>query len=91
MPKKQERGAVATSQVNGIKSRKITQEDEVLNHLKKHGSITSMTAFRLYDITRLSAKIFTLRKRGYEIETLRETSPISGKTYGRYILREEVA
>ena len=88
MPKKEERGAVATSQNNNIKPRRISQEDEVLNHLRKYGSITSMTAFRMYDITRLSAKVFELRKDGYEIMTLREKSP-NGKTYGRYVLREE--
>ena len=90
MPKKEERGAVATSQVNNTKPRRVSQEDEVLNHLRKYGSITSMTAFRMYDITRLSAKVFTLRKRGYDIRTLRETSP-SGKVYGRYVLKEEIA
>lgn len=88
MPKKEERGAVATSQNNSIKPRRISQEDMVLEHMRRYGSITSMTAFRMYDITRLSAKVFILRKRGNDIITLRETSP-SGKNYGRYVLREE--
>lgn len=90
MPKKEERGAVATSQVHDTKPRRITQEDIVLNHMRKYGSITSMTAFRLYDITRLSAKIYNLREDGYDILTMREVSP-SGKHYGRYVLKEEVA
>ena len=90
MPKKEERGAVATSQINNTKPRRISQEDVVLKHLREHGSITSMTAFRLYDITRLSAKVFNLREDGYDIMTLREVSP-SGKHYGRYVLREEKA
>lgn len=89
MPKKGTRGVETTSQVNPI--RKATQEQEVLEHLRRYGSITSMTAFRLYDITRLAAKVFTLRKRGYDIEMVRETNPISGKSYGRYYLKEDIA
>ena len=42
---------------------------EVLKHLKVKGSITSLEAFELYGATRLSAIIFNLRKKGYNIET----------------------
>ena len=90
MPKKEERGAVASPQVHDTKPRRISQEDIVLNHMRKYGSITSMTAFRLYDITRLSAKIYNLREEGYDIRTLNEKSP-TGKYYGRYVLREELS
>lgn len=90
MPKKTERGAVATSQSNDSRKKRITQEDRVLDHMRKYGSITSMTAFEMYNITRLSAKIFNLREEGYNIVTIRETSK-NGATYGRYVLKEEVA
>lgn len=71
---------------NSTKKRK-TQEDIVLAHLKRYSKkgITSMDAFSRYYITRLSAKIFTLRKRGYDIITIRETSS-DGTSYGRYVL-----
>lgn len=46
---------------------KRTQAQEVLEHLQTHNGITSMEAFSLYGITRLSAKIFELRKKGYTI------------------------
>lgn len=85
---KAKRGAEATSQVDSNRKRRISQEDIVLNHLRKHKSITSMTAFRLYEITRLSAKIFTLREKGYKIPMVMETSR-KGKRYGRYYLNEE--
>jgi hypothetical protein len=47
----------------------MSQHDIVLEHLKEHGSISSMEAFTKYYITRLSAVIFDLRADGYEIET----------------------
>lgn len=47
----------------------MSQEEKVLNHLKKHGEITSWTAIMDYGITRLSARIFRLREQGYQIET----------------------
>ena len=58
---------------------KETQTKAILEHLVNVGSITSMEAFELYGCTRLSARIFDLRKKGYDIET----RMIAGKTrYG---------
>lgn len=48
-----------------------TQTSDVIAHLIKHGSITSLEAIQKYGCTRLSAVIFNCRKRGYEIETKR--------------------
>lgn len=42
----------------------MTQNDMILNHLREHGSITSKEAIDAYGITRLSGRIFELRKRG---------------------------
>lgn len=53
--------------------RKTTQEDRVLRHLKEFGSITTWEAIKEYGITRLSAKIFDLRKQGEQIEKVTET------------------
>ena len=39
----------------------------VLEHLKNNVGITSMEAFQKYGATRLSAIIFNLRKKGYDI------------------------
>lgn len=50
---------------------KITKTKKVLNHLKQYGSITSLEAFNMYEATRLSAIIFRLRNRGYDIETIK--------------------
>lgn len=46
-----------------------TQRRAILNHLRSYGTLTSMEAFKLYGVTRLSAKIFDLRKEGYNIVT----------------------
>ena len=48
---------------------KKNQHSEVLNHLQTKGNITSIEAIELYGATRLSAIIFNLRKKGYDIET----------------------
>lgn len=41
----------------------------VLNHLESGRSITSFEAFEAYGATRLSAIIFNLRNRGYDISS----------------------
>lgn len=69
---------------------KNTQTNIVLFHLIQHGSITSMEAFTDYGITRLSAAVFTLRKRGYDIDTTIEhsTNRYGRKvSYAKYILQ----
>lgn len=69
---------------------KNTQTNIVLLHLERHGSITPMEAFKDYGITRLSAAVFTLRKRGYDIDTIMESATNRyGKkvSYAKYILQ----
>ena len=61
-----------------------TQISLIKTHLTKNGSITSWDAIVLYNITRLSAHIHTLRKHGMEIESINETK--KGTTYSRYKL-----
>lgn len=48
---------------------KATQTGDVLAHLIEHGSITSIEAIQKYGCTRLSARIFDYRAKGYEIES----------------------
>ena len=49
---------------------KTTKTKQVLNHLKEEGSIDSWTAIQRYGATRLSAIIFVLRKRGFNIVSI---------------------
>lgn len=64
----------------------VTQRQQVLNHLKANGSITSWEAITLFRATRLSGIIFALRKSGYPIVSTMETN--GDKHYARYTLEE---
>lgn len=71
--------------------KRINKTQLVLDHLEKYGTITSLEAIELYGATRLSAIIFTLRKRGYDIVT--EDMPFTDRfgtksNYGKYILND---
>lgn len=69
---------------------KRTQEEVVLNYLRKHrNGLTSMKAFWLFRITRLSAKIFELRERGFIIKTIMEPNKLCSGSHGRYVLIKE--
>ena len=46
----------------------MTQESRVLKYIKQFGSITSYQSFLDLGVTRLSDKIFTLKKKGHEFE-----------------------
>ena len=48
---------------------KRTQEEQVLEYMQNHGGITNFEAFNNLGITRLSARIFNLRKQGHLIVT----------------------
>ena len=72
---------------------KYIQREKVFNHLDRLGSITTKDAFEIYGITRLSAKIYELRKMGLIIDTVRERGfnrfgePTN---YARYYLRRDI-
>lgn len=70
-------------------TKKITKTSMVLDHLKKHGTITSMEAIENYGATRLSAIIFNLRKQGYNIDTIDVKSVDrygNSVVYGKYVM-----
>lgn len=67
-----------------------SQREQILKHLQNHkNGITPMIAFERYGITRLSGRIFELRKQGYEIITDNVTEKNRyghPMTYARYRL-----
>lgn len=69
----------------------MTQKEMVLNHLKKHGAITSWEAIMEYGITRLSDVIFRLRKDGYKIitKTIVKKKGERTITFAEYRLRND--
>lgn len=71
---------------------KVNKTTKVLEHLKKYGHITSLEAISLYSATRLSAIIYNLRKKGYDIETndIDFTDRFGTKShYGKYVLKRD--
>ena len=67
------------------------QSHALLEHMKTKGGITSMEAFELYGITRISSLIFSLRKY-YNIDTvIIETTNRYGEPcrYGKFFYRGE--
>ncbi len=52
---------------------RLSQNDQVLSHLKSHVGITTLTAFEKYGISRLSARIHNLREMGYDIASVPKT------------------
>lgn len=68
-----------------------TQESEVLNYLQSGKTLTSMDAIQMFGATRLSAIIFNLRDKGYDINTkmVTGTNRYGGTvTYGEYSLNK---
>ena len=71
---------------------KKTQAERVLEFIKRFGSITTLEAFRDLGVTRLSARIFELRARGFDIDSTNITNKNRyGEkcTYSKYYLRKE--
>ena len=69
----------------------MSDEMAVLMFIKEHGSITTKQAFEELGCTRLSGRVFDLRKHGYNIRTdVIEVPKRGGKTarVARYILME---
>ena len=54
----------------------MNQNDMILNHIMKYGSITPREALELYSVMRLGARVYDLRRMGYIIkkETVKATN-----------------
>jgi hypothetical protein len=50
----------------------MSQNQKVLQHMQKWGSITALDAFNCYGILRLSARIDNLKHMGHKITATRE-------------------
>lgn len=60
----------------------MSKTQKILKYLERQKTITSLEAFRKFNVTRLSAIIYNLRKRGYKITT--ETKCKNGTLYAVY-------
>lgn len=64
-----------------------SQNNLILNHLLSGKSITSWDSIQLFRCTRLSARIWDLRHKGYRIEEV--DTELNGKRFARYFLATE--
>ena len=64
------------------------KQQKVLEHLKTHGSITSLEAIQKFRATRLSSIIYRLRDR-YNITTIMMDGVDGGAPYAKYIFKGE--
>lgn len=55
----------------------MTQNERVLKHMRKYGTITTKQAYDLYGITRLGARIYELRNMGFDI--VADTVPVKNR------------
>lgn len=67
----------------------MSQNNQILAHMRKNGGITALEAFGLSDLhcCRLSARIFELRERGHNIGDVWVER--GGKKFKRYFLVAE--
>lgn len=63
----------------------MSQKEQVLSFIKKHGSITPMQAYTKLSITALAERCRDLRESGHPIITVMEKR--NGKRYARYSLK----
>lgn len=70
-----------------------TQRQQLLAHMREHGSITTYEARELLSIASPAPRIMELRSRGFDIYTSKESLPDSNGTIhresARYILIRE--
>jgi len=66
----------------------LSQNEQVLEHINKFGSITPREAYDDYQIMRLASRVNDLRKAGRAINTEMRSHQITGKRYAKYTLVE---
>jgi len=65
----------------------MSQESQILSHMKRYGSITPLTALDRYGCFRLAARVTDLKDRGHKIST--ELVKQRGKRFARYTLENK--
>lgn len=68
----------------------MSQNGRIIDYLTRHGSITQLDAMRDLGIMRLGARVFDLKERGYNIQTVmvEDLNRFGEQTrYARYYLK----
>lgn len=64
----------------------MTQNQQILEHMKRTGSITLREALIDYSVQSLTKRIQELRADGYKIKSVHKIHPTTGQRYTRYTL-----
>ena len=65
----------------------MTQNEMILKHLKRGGSLTPASAMHLFEIDRLAARVLELRECGHRIKTARIPLSRGGGYVAQYSLQ----
>lgn len=68
----------------------MSQQLQILGHLKKYGQIDFFTSLNKFRCVRLAARIHELRYKGHKIETVM-TDGLDNVKYATYIYRGQIA
>ena len=66
----------------------MTQNQRILKHLRKSGSITVREAIVDLHVSSLTKRVHELREAGHEIVSVVKHHPVTGQKYTRYYLKE---
>ncbi len=69
----------------------LTQTEKILRHIAEHGSITPVEALQEYGCMRLASRMCDIKRAGYHVRSVMETSRNRyGDTvrYARYSIEE---
>jgi hypothetical protein len=64
----------------------MSQNEKILQHLRKARSISQREALIDHGIQSLTKRISELREMGYNIVTKHKKHPITGQRYARYVM-----
>ncbi len=64
----------------------MTQNQQIIQHMKRTGSITQREAIIDYSVQSLTKRISELRRTGYQIRSENKKHPTTGQRYVRYVL-----
>lgn len=67
-----------------------SQCGRLLRHFKNGGKVTSMSAYMLFGITQLGARIKDLETKGHRFARPRITLPASGKSVCQYSIHDKL-
>jgi hypothetical protein len=62
----------------------MTQETQILNHLKTGAKLTPIDALNNFQCFRLAAVVHSLKKKGHDIHSTKISDPRNGKSYAQY-------